>query len=153
MTLSVRRLCHAAAALLLLLCYPLSALADSAPARVDAPGLGDPGTLARLVVETGFPEGKVATLRGKDSQQQLLVSGQFSSGQQRDLTRDVAYETSPPGIVTVDASGLVLPVTDGQVTVTAVHLGGTRASVNLAVTNTIHDTPINFPNQIVPIFT
>ncbi|HWB10666.1 MAG TPA: DUF1549 domain-containing protein [Pirellulales bacterium] len=152
MTLPVRRFCYPAAALLLLLCYPLTSFADSAPSRVDAPGLGDPGALVRLTVETGFPDGKVATLRGKDSQQQLLVSGQFSSGQVRDVTGEVAYETSPPGIVTVDASGLVLPITDGQVTVTAT-LGENRATVNLAVTNTVHDTPINFPNQIVPIFT
>lgn len=142
-----------AAALLLLLYYPLEAFADAAPARAPAPGLGDPGTMTKLVIETGFPEGTTAALRGQDSQQQLLATAHFSSGQSRDLTREVIYETNPPGIVTVDATGLVLPLTDGQVTVTATGPGGAKGSVNLLVTNTINDTPINFPNQIVPIFT
>ena len=152
MTLPLRTFIRAAT-LLLLICYPLQSFADSAPARVEAPGLGDAGTMSRLVVESGFPEGKATTLRGQDSQQQLLVTGQFSSGQSRDLARDVKYEVDPPGIVSVDATGLALPITDGQATVTAVLPSGAKASLNLVVTNTVHDTPINFPNQIVPIFT
>ena len=39
----------------------------------------------------------------------MVVSGSYSSGQVRDLTRSVQYEVNPPGIVTVDASGLVVP--------------------------------------------
>ncbi|HEX7378038.1 MAG TPA: DUF1549 domain-containing protein [Pirellulales bacterium] len=142
-----------AAALVVLLACSSATFADSAPAKVVAPGLGDPGTMTSVTIATGFPDGKIATLRGKDSQQQLLVAAHYNSGQVRDLTRDVTYAANPPGIVTIDASGLVLPVSDGPVTVTATATNGLKATIELLVANTINDTPINFPNQVVPIFT
>ena len=42
------------------------------------------------------------TLDGRDAWQQLVVTGQ-AGGAERDLTRTVAYETVPAGIVRVDA--------------------------------------------------
>src|SRR5689334_8950073 len=52
-----------------------------------APGLGDPGKLEALQVSSGRPDGTLAILRGRDAQQQLVVTGQFATGQSRDLTR------------------------------------------------------------------
>ena len=103
--------------------------------------------MTKLVIETGFPEGQTAALRGKDSQQQLLVTGHFSSGQARDLTRDVTYEATPPGIVALDSTGLVLPITDGQVTVTATGPGGTKASMNLLVDQYDQRSADQFPES------
>jgi len=128
-------------------------VASNTPTRPQTPGLGDPGTLGGLVVDTGRPAGTPTLLRGKDAQQQLVVNGQYSSGQVRDLTRQVSYETAPAGIVSVDSTGLTLPLTDGRATVTAVAPGGQRATVELVVENQVVDTPVNFPNQIVPVFT
>ena len=121
--------------------------------QVEAPGLGDPGTLTSITIETGFAAGQRAMLRGKDSQQQLLTTGHYSSGQSRDLTGEVKYEVAPAGIVSIDATGLALPLADGQATVTAVTSTGLRANAELTVEHYIDDTPVNFPNQVVPIFT
>ena len=65
----------------------------------------------------------------------------------------MSYETAPAGIVSIDSTGLALPLTDGHVTVTAVAPSGQRTTVELIDENQIVDTPVNFPNQIVPIFT
>ena len=118
-----------------------------------APGLGDPGSLVSIAVETGRDAGVAAILRGRDAQQQLVVTGTFSTGQIRDLTGLVTFETNPVGIVTVDSTGLVLPLAEGAVTVSAVATSGQRASTEILVQNVINETPVNFPNQIVPIFT
>lgn len=127
--------------------------AVAGPKRVEAPGLGDPGTLTGLTIETGRDQGVVAVLRGRDSQQQFVVTGQYSSGQVRDLTRQVAYEVAPAGVVTVDSTGLALPVTDGKAIVTAIGAGGLKASIEVVVERFVNDVPVNFPNQVVPVFT
>ncbi len=120
---------------------------------VPTPGLGDPGTLQGISLETGWPADRVATLRGREARQQLLVTGHYSSGQVRDLTRSVAYEASPAGIVSVSSTGVVVPLAEGRVTVTAVTSEGLRASTDLVVENILVDAQVNFPNQVVPIFT
>ena len=138
--------CLAAA---LLLCGAGGARAQTA----SAPGLGDPGTLQGISLETGWPAGQLATLRGRDARQQLLVTGSYSSGQLRDLTRSVTYEASPAGLVSISSTGVVTPLAEGRVTVTAVTPQGLRASTDLLVENIVVDAPVNFPNQVVPIFT
>src|SRR5262245_51350968 len=78
-----------------------------------APGLGDPGQLTAIQIETGRLTGGVVTISGRDAGQQLVVTGLFGSGQVRDLTRKVGYEVSPAGIVQVDATGLITPIAEG----------------------------------------
>ncbi|MEX0712989.1 MAG: DUF1549 domain-containing protein [Pirellulales bacterium] len=126
-------------------------LASNTPAAPTAPGLGDPGTLTAILVESG--RNAAIVLRGRDAQQQLVVTGQFSSGQLRDFTRQVSYEANPPGVVSVDPTGLVLPLSDGHATLAAVTADGMRATTAVVVERFIDDTPVNFPNQIVPMFT
>ena len=71
--------------------------ASSSPAL----GLPDRGALESLTVGTGHPEDGFLVLHGSESRQQLVVSGNFSSGQVHDLTRDVAYTAEPQGIVQI----------------------------------------------------
>ena len=106
------------AAALLLLAGPLawSLAADAPPARPQAPGLGEPGKLTAIAVETGRAKDGLVTISGRDSGQQIVVTGQYDSGQTRDLTRNCTYEVSPAGIVSVDASGLITPVAEGEAT-------------------------------------
>lgn len=132
---------------------PVFAADAAAPAKVEAPGLGDPGTLTGITLETGRAQGIATVLRGRDAQQQLLVTGHYSSGQVRDLTRQATFQTAPAGIVTVDSSGQVLPVTDGKTTITAVAGNGLQAALEVVVERFVNDVPVNFPNQIVPVFT
>jgi hypothetical protein len=74
---------------------PLGSLsADDAPAKPVAPGLGDPGQLQAVRAETGREKDGLVTISGRDSAQQIVVSGEYSSGQTRDLTRTSTYEAS-----------------------------------------------------------
>jgi len=149
----MRRLLNGWAAVGLALALLTQGMAGVRAETAAAPGLGDPGTLQSITLETGWPEGRVATLRGRDARQQLLVTGSYSSGQVRDLTRGVSYEASPAGIVNISSTGVVTPLAEGRVTVTAVSPEGLRASTELVVDNIVVDMPVNFPNQVVPIFT
>ncbi len=111
-------------------------------------GLGDIGRLEGLeVTHLGGP-----MLLGADARHQLVVSGQFSSGHTRDLTGQAKYSVEPAGIVAVDASGLMEPQDNGTAVVT-VEVAGQRASVDVQVTHFHEPIPINFPNEITPIFT
>src|SRR5262249_11313976 len=123
-------------------------------AEVSKPkGLGDPGKLTALKVEPNINEKGVA-IRGRDARQQIFVTGVFSSGQFRDFTRKTAYTAAPEGIVKIDANGMVLPVADGTATITATDsASGLSATLPVTVSGMAGDLPINFTNQIVPIFT
>src|SRR5262245_26985951 len=92
-------------------------------------------------------------LQGADARQQLLVTAKQSSGALLDFTRKVAYESVPGGIVRVDRNGWVVPLADGKAAIIAKGPDGLTASMSVTVEQfkTVH--PINFPNQIVPIFT
>src|SRR6478609_387164 len=72
-----------------------------------APGLGDPGRLTAIQIETGRLKDGVVTIAGRDAVQQLVVTGGYSTGQTRDWTQKVTHEASPAGIVRVDATGLI----------------------------------------------
>jgi hypothetical protein len=118
-----------------------------------APGLGDPGALIELQIDTGRTVEGRFTLDGQDARQQLVVTGKHASGQLRDRTASVSYEVSPAGIVKVEKSGLVVPQSDGQATITARSESGPAASIPVTVVHFGNDPLVNFPNQIVPIFT
>lgn len=123
--------------------------------RAEAPkprGLGDPGTLTALKVEPNLND-KGVTIRGRDARQQLFVTGVYSSGLLRDHTRKVQYTTQPDGILKISETGMATPQADGDATVTATDAGGMKATLTVHVTGMAGDTPINFQNQIVPIFT
>ncbi|MCA9115765.1 MAG: DUF1549 domain-containing protein, partial [Planctomycetaceae bacterium] len=130
----------------------LLAFAGTADAADAAGGLGDPGTLKAISVQPNLT-GNGVTIRSRDGRQQLYVTGEYSSGQLRDLTHQVAYGVQPEGICQVDATGLVTPVADGAATVTATGPDGMQATLAVTVTGVQDQIPINFKNQIAPIFT
>ena len=141
-------------------------------------GLGDPGKLESIEVgsavtgsavtgsavtgSAGAGSAGAGELRGADARQQLVVTGRYSSGQLRDLTDRVAYTLEPADVVTIDASGFVEPLRNGEVEVT-VRLpdgdgkqadgGGLAGKTTLKVTQFVDQPLVNFPNQVVPIFT
>ena len=69
------------------------------------PGLGDPGKLTSLRIEQPHK----LTLRGRDARQQLVVTGVYSSGQERDATSLVTFAAQPEGVVSVAGDGFVTP--------------------------------------------
>lgn len=139
----------AMAIVLLAVVFNLQANATS----VEPPGLGDPGQLQAVSIETGRAIDGVVTLAGRDASQQLLVSGKYSSGQIRNLNATATYRVHPTGIVNVDRTGWVTTVGEGEATIEAEVPGGMRASVIVKVTNLVKDIPVNFPNEVVPVFT
>ena len=122
------------------------------PTATQPKGLGDPGTLQSLRIEPNLGE-KGLKIRGRDARQQLFVTGVFSSGQLRDQTHTVKYTVEPAGIIAIDETVLVTPIADGTATVFAKNDAGLVASLPITVEGITHDIPINFKNQIVPIFT
>ena len=115
-------------------------------------GLGEPGTLVSLKIEPSLEKGTIL-VRGKDARQQLFVTGTYSSGQLRDHTRTVKYTVAPAGVLTVDQTGMVKPLADGEAVLTVTGAGGKTANLKVRVTDVANQPPINFKNQIVPIFT
>ena len=92
-------------------------------------------------------------LRTADARQQLLATARLSNGKLRDWTRSVTYEVSPASIAKVSRNGLVTPLADGAGTVTAKTTEGVIASLPITIEQVKQHQPINFANQIVPIFT
>lgn len=115
----------------------------------DFPGLGPSGSLTALQFE---PVGDIV-LRGPNDRAQLLVTGQYSSGQAHDLTHTVKYQVSVPNIVRIDSDGFVTPLADGEVVITAAGPDGKSAVLKCRVEQFASPRPINFANEIVPIFT
>lgn len=128
---------------------PFTAFADgetNAPAR---PAQASLSVHARA--EAGAAE--TLKLRGPDARQQLLVTMHQPNGLLRDVTRMVTYEASPENVVKVAKGGLVTPIGNGAATVVAKTSDGLTSSIAIHVERFEEMLPINFPNQITPIFT
>ena len=115
----------------------------------DHPGLGPRGDLVRLQIE---PAGEPALI-GSNARKQLIVTGVYSSGQNHDLTDKVSYTLVPAQLASINPDGLVQPFVDGDVTITANEPSGKSASLKLKISSCSEELPINFANEIVPIFT
>lgn len=129
----------------------LITLASSACLAAEPKGLGDPGVLDSLKVEPATADGSFL-IRGRDARQQLVVSGVYSSGQFRDHTHAAKYAVTPAGVIEIADDGMVTPVKDGLATVKAT-FGGKEVLTQVKVDGVENQIPINFKNQIVPIFT
>lgn len=130
------------------------------PARGQSPRstpASDANPLVALTLETGRPGSTdpdgAAWLRGSEARQQLLVTGRLRDGRLVDYTRQVRYESRPAGIVSIDKTGFVTPLANGSVRVTAGVDRGLGASTRLSVREIGRSRRVNFPNEIVPIFT
>lgn len=108
---------------------------------------------ASLTLDSGRGAGQVAVIAGKDGRQQFIATHVDDAGASRDVTRESTYEVSPAGIVSVDANGLAIPQAEGTATITAVGPDGLKAQAEVRVEHFEVDLPINFSNEIVPIFT
>ena len=155
--MSAKTQVHYGVQALLLGALSLLALASFSPAASPSfPGLPDPGQPKLLSIQGGAVDAggaKSATLIGPDARLQLVVSAGYADGQLRDFTHQVTYDAAPAGIVNVSEAGLVTPIADGHTTITASHPSGIRGVIDITVSRTKSPAPINFPNQIVPIFT
>ncbi|MFO1000701.1 MAG: DUF1553 domain-containing protein [Planctomycetaceae bacterium] len=97
-------------------------------------------------------EGDVITIRSRDARQQLIATAVHADGTLTDVTRDVAWTISDPKVLAIDSTGMAVPAADGDITVTAT-LADKAITTKVSVSGFAHPLPINFRNQIVPIFT
>ncbi len=96
-----------------------------------------------------FPDKVI--LKGGDDNRQLILTGQLDN-KQIDLTADITVAVANPTIAKVLPGGRVIPLANGKTELVINHLGKS-AKIPVEVTHLGENLPINFPNQIVPIFT
>ncbi len=92
------------------------------------------------------------TLKGQDDSAQLIITGQLNSGRLQDLSSNVTYDVGDAKLLRVTSAGRIIPLANGSTVVTA-RFGDKTATVNVKAEAMDVDLPINFTNQVVPIFT
>jgi hypothetical protein len=131
----------------------LVALAGAAPVSA-APRRSSPArppkqaTTARLISLTVEPAS--IQLTGPESRQQLLVTGKFSDGTERDLTRSAQYLA--PAFAQSTKDGIVTPRADGKGKLT-VKVGTHLQPVAVVVTSARLLPPVRLVTDVVPVLT
>ncbi len=93
-------------------------------------------------------------LIGSDARQQLIIEAFHQSGRPRDISRDVFLKLSPKGIVEIDDTGRLSPVSDGKTTLSVVSPDGKiLKTLDIKVEKAGTTRPVNFVEEVVPIFT
>ena len=122
-------------------------LYDNKSAKTDQVALPTPAEVQTLTVSPA-----TVTLKGLDDSAQLVVTGNLAGGKMQDLTGDVKYEIANDTVARVTTAGRIMPSTNGTTEVT-IRYGDKTAKLTLKNESCDVDLPINFGNQIVPIFT
>jgi hypothetical protein len=91
------------------------------------------------------------TLKGQDDSAQLIVTAQLA-GRMQDLTGNVAYKIADTAVAKITPEGRILPLANGATEIVAT-FGDKRVAIPLKTEAMDENLPINFANQIVPIFT
>ena len=120
--------------------------ADPSAGKGSGPGILGTGKLVSLSVHPAQ-----SVIRGADRTQQLVVTGHYENGGIRDLTGEAAFAPSDAKVARVVEGGLVLPVTDGKTEIAAT-VQGRSVRTHVTVESTGRDLPINFTNEVVPVF-
>jgi hypothetical protein len=115
--------------------------------RTDPVALPQPADVKTLAIDP-----KQVEIKGGEDARQLILTATLSDGRLQDLTGDVQYEAADPKLIRVTSSGRVLPVANGSTEIT-VSYGDKTIKVPVRVHDVDVNRPINFTNQIVPIFT
>ncbi|SPE41471.1 conserved hypothetical protein [Candidatus Sulfopaludibacter sp. SbA3] len=90
-------------------------------------------------------------LRGPEARQQLLVEATLADHQE-DWTRAADWASSDPKIATVDAHGIVQPVSDGEARITA-RAKGRTATAAVRVQGSHAAFQWSFRNHVIPVMT
>ncbi len=104
----------------------------------------------KIVAVDAFPS--QMKLTGQDDRAQVLVTGKLDDGSLVDLTHYSSYTSSNPALLQFTGKGRVTPLGNGTTQVVAQH-GALQARVQVVVAGCESLQPINFTNQVVPIFT
>jgi hypothetical protein len=113
----------------------------------DTVGLPAPREMQSLTAAPG-----TITLKSLDDSRQLILTATLNGGRLRDLTGNVRYQVANPAVARVSGAGRVVPVSNGKTSITASH-GEKSVTIAVQTENCDVNLPINFTNQVVPIFT
>jgi hypothetical protein len=91
-------------------------------------------------------------LRGPDSGQQVAVDGIATSSEPCDVTPEATFRSSDDRVASVDDKGWITARGNGAARI-LVQAGPLTATVPVTVREFSTDRPVNFVNQVVPIFT
>jgi hypothetical protein len=128
---------------------PLSAgdIYDKGQANQDPVALPKPAEVQSL---NAYPA-KIA-LKGIDDAQQLVLTATLEGKRLQDLSGDVKYAVADEKVVRITPSGRVIPVANGNTEITASY-GDKKVTIAVTAESCDVNLPINFGNQVVPIFT
>jgi Protein of unknown function (DUF1553)/Protein of unknown function (DUF1549) len=91
-------------------------------------------------------------LTGVDSAAQVILTATLRDGRVVDLTNDATYDVEDGKIARTSTTGRVNPLANGSTKIVAKY-GDKSVNIAVAAEKCDVDLPINFANQIVPIFT
>jgi hypothetical protein len=91
-------------------------------------------------------------LKGIDDAGQLIVTANLSGERLQDLTSEVKYEVADSKVARITTSGRIIPLANGSTDIVA-RFGQKSVKATIACAHCDENLPINFANQIVPIFT
>ncbi len=91
-------------------------------------------------------------LDGRYDSRQLILTARLGDGRNCDVTGLVPWSVAHVNQARVSPSGRLTPLADGETEVVA-SLGSHLARIPIVIRNFATDRPINFANQVVPIFT
>src|SRR5438270_5211148 len=91
-------------------------------------------------------------LTGPTASQRLLVLSVANGKVVADLTEKAKFTSSNPGVASVDKTGIVKAVGDGQTLITS-SVRGDHVIVNVRVSKTKESSAPSFRNDIIPLLT
>jgi hypothetical protein len=86
-----------------------------------------------------------------EGSQQILVTREEGESL-RDVTRDARYKADPPGLFSIDASGLIQPLAEGTSTLIVTH-GDQTIEIPIAISGYKQPVPVSFLHEVQPILT
>ncbi|MFG0335053.1 MAG: DUF1549 domain-containing protein, partial [Maioricimonas sp. JB049] len=96
--------------------------------------------------------GETLTLTASSPRQQLVVM-RTRAGEREDRTHAVRYESSDPAIVTVDESGVVRGIGNGQATIRISDEAGVTKEIAVTVESIHIVPPVDFERDVQPVLT
>ncbi len=125
-------------------------LPSDEPSRAAKTVARRPASLAGLAKIAILPSS--VTVTGPHYAERLLVEGTFLDGHQEDLTSRATMAVSNQAVGALDKNHVMMPLADGQATITAT-LAGHQATSPLKVTEYSTANTWSFRNDVLPVMT
>jgi hypothetical protein len=122
-------------------------LTTALPIRAAAPAEADRATVIGQPISLVVQPASIR-LSGPRAMQQIVVTGRYGDGSERDLTPFCTLNAEVAGIVTIGPGGFVQPEKDGQ-TMLVVQAGPCTTRVPVVVTDFARPQPVSFRNDFV----